>query len=146
VALVVEPVVPTAVDPLVRPAVAPAPRVLSPAPARAVVPDAPASLRAPAPVFARAVSLTGTHGSTLALGPLGPGCVAPVGEPGWRAPDCVVPAAPGDVTPDVPVCVGLVDDGLVLCAWSGTISAAVSSAPPADNANFAFTWTFLSVV
>lgn len=57
-----------------------------------------------------------------------------------------MPAVLGDVTPDVPVCVGLVDDGLVLCAWSGTINAAVSSAPPADNANFAFTWTFLSVV
>ena len=143
----VEPVVPTAVE---LPFWLPFRRVSSPARAVDVL-LVPAPLRATEPVVevpARAVSFAGTHGSALAFGPDVPGCVAPVGEPGCLVPDWepLVAVVPGDVTPDVPVCVGLVDGVLVLWAWSGTMSAAVSSAPPADNANFAFTWTFLSLV
>ena len=134
-------------------------------PFRAVVP--PASVRVPAPVVvalplrrdASAVALVlvvdvaasaefvaGTHGSALALGPLVwvepervvPGVVVPVVP--------CAPAVPGADTPDVLPCPAAVEGVVVLCACSGTMSAAVSSAPPADNANLRFTWTFLSAV
>jgi hypothetical protein len=147
------PVVPTvlpAVDDPLRAVVAPASvRVLPVAVALPLRREASAV----APVLvvdvaASAEFVAGTHGNALAFGPV---------VPDWLEPDRVVPgvvvpvasgvpAVPGVDTPDVLPCPAAVEGLVVLCAWSGTISAAVSSAPPADNANLRFTWTFLSTV
>jgi hypothetical protein len=113
------PVVPTAaVSGDVRPLAVVVLRVSSPARAVVALLVVPAPFRATVPLVvlpARAVSAAGTHGNTVAFGPDGPGWVAPDGLPGCVVPDWVVPVAPvapGDVTPDVPVCVGL--EGVVL--------------------------------